>query len=424
MASTLAIALQGRSFEDYRSVVGSESIDRLLEIARRLKGVRVVHVNSTAFGGGVAEILRSMVPLMTSVGLKAEWLVITPPPEFFNVTKKIHNGLQGMEVTLTNEEKEFYMNILSHSAEYLDFSDGDIIMIHDPQPMGLRILKEWGGRWIWRCHIDLSTPYQPIWEFVRGMLSRYHASIFHLKEFVKSDTPTPRVYVIPPSIDPLSPKNIMLSESEVDRILERYGINREKPVLLQVARFDPWKDPFSAVNVYRKVREKIGDAQLLLVSSIPPDDPDSPVYLKKVLGYIDGDRNIFILTNREGVGSIEVNAFQRAATVALQMSIREGFGLAVSEALWKGTPVVARPTGGIKLQVIHGVTGYLAESVEEAANYVTLLIRKPELRRELGANGHRHVKENFVITKHLEQYLRVYAELLGIEVPGKDSGSW
>ena len=401
-----------RRIADYEGIDGPERIAGLLEMAEKLRGVRIVHVNSTAHGGGVAEILGSLVSLMADAGLRAEWHVLEAPGEFFKITKKIHHGLQGMGVELSDEEKELYMDVLRDNLGRVDLS-GDVMVIHDPQPLGLRVLSKGGGRWVWRCHIDLSTPHEPVWSFVKGMLEGYDASIFHLKEFARPDTPTPRVYVMPPSIDPLSPKNRELGESEVLRILERFGVDPEKPILLQVGRFDPWKDPFAAIEVYRRVREMVGDVQLLLVTAMPVDDPDGLVYLEKISRSICGDPDIHILTDYKGVGALEVNAFQRAATVALQMSIREGFGLSVAEALWKRVPVVARPAGGIKLQVIHGVTGYLAETVEEAAKYAALLIRRADLREKLGLNGHNHVKEHFTITRHLENYLKIFGELLG-----------
>ena len=404
--------LPQRRILEYREIIGSEKTNELLGLAETLKGLKVAHVNSTAYGGGVAEILYNLVPLMKDVGINTEWYVIEAPNEFFKITKKIHHGLQGMEIEISNEEKKFYMSILKNNLDVIDF-EKDIIVIHDPQPLGLRTLvKHCFGKWVWRCHIDLSTPHKPIWDFVRGMLKKYDASIFHLKEFIHPDTPTPKIFTMPPSIDPLSPKNRELSETEVLRVLERFGVNPEKPILTQVGRFDPWKDPFTAVDVYRRVRERIGDVQLLLITALPTDDPDGLIYLEKICRNIGEDPNVFILTDYKGVGALEVNAFQRATTVALQMSLREGFGLSVTEALWKKVPVVARPAGGIKLQVINGVTGYLVENVNEAAKYVVHLIRNPKIREELGKNGHKHVKENFIITKHLKNYLKIFAEVL------------
>jgi len=404
--------LPQRRILEYKEIIGSQKINELLNLAETLGNIKVAHVNSTAYGGGVAEILYNLVSLMRDVGVDTEWFVIEAPSEFFKITKKIHHGLQGMGVEISVEEKKFYMNVLKENLSGIDLAK-DIIVIHDPQPLGLRTLAEQSfGKWVWRCHIDLSTSYRPVWDFVREMLRKYDASIFHMKEFVHPDTPTPKVFTMPPSIDPLSPKNRELSETEVLRVLERFGINPEKPILTQVGRFDPWKDPFAAIDVYRKVKEKIGDAQLLLITAMPTDDPDGLIYLEKICRRIGEDPNVFILTDYKGVRALEVNAFQRATTVALQMSLREGFGLSVTEALWKKVPVVARPAGGIKLQVIDGVTGYLARDVDEAAKYVVHLIRNPKVRKELGENGHRHVKENFIITKHLENYLKIFADVL------------
>ncbi len=403
--------LQRRILE-YKEIIGLQKINELLNLAETLENIKVAHVNSTAYGGGVAEILYNLVPLMKDIGIDTEWFVIEAPNEFFKITKKIHHGLQGMEVGVSEEEKRFYMNVLKENLSKIDLAK-DIIVIHDPQPLGLRTLVKQGfSKWIWRCHIDLTSPYKPIWDFAKEMLRKYDASIFHIKEFIHPDTPTPKIFTMPPSIDPLSPKNRELSETEVLKVLERFGVDSEKPILTQVSRFDPWKDPFGAINVYKKVREKIGNVQLLLITTMPTDDPDGLIYLEKICRKIGEDPNIFILTDYKGVRALEVNAFQRATTVALQMSLREGFGLSVTEALWKKVPVVARPAGGIKLQVIDGVTGYLARDVDEAAKYVVHLIRNPKVRKELGENGYRHVKENFIITRHLENYLKIFAETL------------
>ncbi len=404
--------LPQRRILEYKEIIGSKKINELLNHAETLKNVKVVHVNSTAYGGGVAEILYNLVPLMRDVGVDAEWFIIEAPKEFFKITKKIHHGLQGMEVRVSDEEKKFYMNVLKENLSEIDLAK-DVIVIHDPQPLGLRTLVKQGfDKWIWRCHIDLSTPYKPIWNLVKEMLRKYDASIFHLKEFVHPDTPTPKIFTMSPSIDPLSPKNRELNEIDVLRVLEKFGVDPEKPILTQVGRFDPWKDPFAAISVYRKVKEKVGGVQLLLITAMPTDDPDGLIYLEKICRKICEDPNVFILADYKGVRALEVNAFQRATTVALQMSLREGFGLSVTEALWKKVPVVARPAGGIKLQVIDGVTGYLVRDIDEAAKYVIHLIRNPKVRKKLGENGHRYVKENFIITKHLENCLKIFAEVL------------
>ncbi len=397
---------EAKTLEMYRDIIGEQRVDEIKSLAESLRELGVTHVNSTSFGGGVAEILYNMVPLMNSVGLKAEWEVMEAPNEFFQVTKLIHNALQGAEKNLTNEMKELYLKVNRENAEHLELN-GDFIVVHDPQPLGIRKYRENGKKWLWRCHIDLSNPYKPVWKFVADLLRGYHASIYHLKEYIHPETPTPKKYVMPPSIDPLSPKNKPLSQDQVERILRKYGVDPEKPIMIQVARFDPWKDPIGVIDTYRLVKEKIPEVQLLMVASMAYDDPEGWMYYEKTLRHAGEDPNIFFLTNLVGVGALEVNAFQRAATVALQLSIREGFGLAVAEALWKKTPVVARPSGGIKLQVIDNVTGYHVNTIQEATEKTIYLIKHPEERKRLGENGHKHVKENFIITKHLENYLRI-----------------
>ncbi len=402
-----------RNIRDYVKIVGEDEVSRLISYSEKLRGYSITHVNSTSFGGGVAEILYSLIPLMNSLKIKTEWEVIEAPAEFFNITKKIHNALQGhMNIMLSEEELALYINVNKINAQEKLLLRSNIIVVHDPQPLPIRVFANNNKKWIWRCHIDLSTPNENILRVIIEFLRKYDASIFHMKEFIHELIPTPKKYVMPPSIDPLSDKNKELSYSLIHKILSKYDVDPEKPILLQVSRFDPWKDPFGAIDTYRLVKKKISKVQLLLIGSLAHDDPEGQEYLLKVKKYASSDPNIHILTNLEGVGALEVNAFQRAATVVLQLSIREGFGLAVTEALWKGKPVVARPSGGILLQVIDGVTGYLVRNPEEASRAVIHLIRNPELRRKLGLNGKAHVKKNFIITKHIERYLKVLENMV------------
>ncbi len=401
-----------KSIHDYTKIIGENEVAKLIEYSEKLKEISITHVNSTSFGGGVAEILYSLVPLMNSLGIKTEWEVIEAPTEFFNITKKIHNALQGRKnIMLSEEELSLYISVNEINAREKLLLRSNVIIVHDPQPLPIRLFVDDDRKWIWRCHIDLSSPNENVLQIIVDFLRKYDASIFHMKEFIHKSIPTPRKYVMPPSIDPLSDKNKELSPSLVYRILNRYGVDPEKPILLQVSRFDPWKDPFGAIDTYRLVKKKIGKIQLLLIGSLAHDDPEGQEYLLKVKEYAGNDPDIHILTNLDGVGALEVNAFQRAATVVLQLSTREGFGLAVTEALWKGKPVVARPSGGIKLQVINGVTGYLVNNPEEASKAVIHLIKNPELRIKMGMNGIAHVKKNFIITKHVERYLRILSEL-------------
>lgn len=403
-----------RKLENYEKIAVEETIYNIKHMAEKLKDLTVVHVNSTAFGGGVAEILSSMIPLMNSIGLKAEWEVIEAPSEFFNITKLFHHGVQGMEVKLTDEMKEFYLKINRENAEKLDL-DKDIIVIHDPQPLAIRYYRSNCGKWVWRCHIDASTPYKPVWDFVINFVKLYDAYIFHMEEYVQPEIDKSRAYVIKPSIDPLSEKNREMSNTEIEKVLERYDVNPEKPILIQVARFDPWKDPLGAIDVYRKVKEKIPDVQLLFIASMANDDPEGWIYYEKTARHAGNDYDIHFLTNIVGVGDKEVNAFQRAADVALQMSIREGFGLSVTEALWKGTPVVARGVGGIKVQVINGKTGFIIKGVNDASEKIVYLLKNKSVRDALGRNGREHVRRNFLITRHLYDYLKLFSKLTARE---------
>ncbi|RLG73822.1 MAG: glycosyl transferase family 1 [Thermoprotei archaeon] len=400
-----------RDIRDYTGIVGYEKVENIVKLADQVKELSVTHVNSTAFGGGVVEILSNIVPLMNSLGIKTEWEVLEAPQEFFNVTKRIHHALQGAALDLKKEHINLYYEVLRHNVEDILDLRGEVVVVHDPQPLGIRLFTQDYRVWVWRCHIDLSNPYKPVLNFIFSILKQYNASIFHMKEYIHPETPTPVKYVMPPSIDPLSDKNKPLSESTIQKILSKYDVDPERPILVQVARFDPWKDPIGAIKVYRLVKKKIPNVQLLLIAAMASDDPDGWIYYEKAVRFAGEDYDIHFLTNLIGVGPLEVNAFQRAATVVLQMSIREGFGLSVAEALWKKKPVVARGVGGIKLQIVDGVTGYLIKSVEEAAEKTIYLIRNSNVRKRLGENGYKHVLENFTIVSHLEKYLKILAEM-------------
>ena len=400
--------LPNRKIDQYRAIVGNEEIEKIMIISEELKNISITHVNSTAFGGGVAEILYSLVPLMNSIGIKTIWEVIEAPLEFFNVTKKIHNSLQGASIDLSKDEIELYLKVNEDNALNKLKLETTHVIVHDPQPLGIRKFLGNDRKWIWRCHIDLSKPHRSTWNFISRLLRGYHASIYHLKEYVHPEAPTKIKYIMPPSIDPLSDKNRELSWSEVERILNKFGVDPEKPIIIQVARFDPWKDPIGAIDTYRIVKRKIPNVQLLLIASMAHDDPEGWIYFEKTIRHAGEDPNIYFLTNLVGVGAKEVNAFQRASTVALQLSIREGFGLAVTEAMWKKKPIVARPSGGIKLQVIDGVNGYLVQNIEDAAEKIIHLIKNRDLRERMGENAYRHVLENFIITRHLEKYLNLF----------------
>jgi len=401
-----------KNIEDYRAIVGNDEVNSILELVKRVKGAKIVHVNATSYGGGVAEMLKSIVPLANSIGLKAKWEVLKADSEFFKITKGIHNALQGnREVALTEDMKNYYLRVNEKNSNDLDL-EADVVIIHDPQPLPLISYRR-NGKWVWRCHIDISNPNPLVWKFVRNFIIKYDAIILSSEKYIREDIRGMKIFIRYPSIDPLSEKNKPLHQNEIEKVLNRYGIDPDRPIIGQVSRFDPWKDPLGVIDTFLKVKEKIPEVQLILVGSFAHDDPEGVKWYQKTVDYAKPHRDIYILTNLDGVRDYEVNALQRSLTVALQLSIREGFGLAVTEALWKGVPVVARRAGGIPLQVIDGVTGFLVNNIEEAANMVIKLIKRPWLARELGQNGFIHVKRNFLITRDLKDYLRMHIDLVG-----------
>lgn len=405
------VTLRKLSLKDYTEIVGENEISEIRTLAEKLAGKSVVHVNSTSFGGGVSEILRRLVPLMKDVGMNAEWKVIKGDKEFFDVTKTFHNALQGKEIELTENMEKIYLRYNQLNTNLLDL-DYDYVVIHDPQPLAIISYRdEKKGKWIWRCHIDLSQPNEEFWSFLEPFLASYDAFIFSLKKYVKSPLEKKKVAIISPSIDPLSDKNKPLPEDMILSTLERYDVDPNRPILIQVGRFDPWKDPLGVIDVYRKVKKKMAGVQLLLITSMAPDDPEGWVYYERTARHAGEDYNIHLLTDFMGVGNLEVNAFQRSSDVALLKSVREGFGMTVTEALWKRVPVVGGNVGGIPLQVIDGVTGFLVNTVDEAAEKTLHLLRNPEEAKRMGKRGREHVLRNFLITKHLRDYLNLFIQL-------------
>ena len=400
-----------KSLADYHSIVSHELMTEIRDLAHELRDLRVCHVNATSFGGGVAEILYSLVPLMNDVGLHADWRVMFGREEFFNVTKAMHNALQGSPRTITAEEQRTFERYNLVNAGGLD-GDYDVVIIHDPQPIGIRGNTSGldTATWIWRCHIDLSDPNPQVLEYLRPMMAGYDATVFHMPQYVPQGA-IPHPVIIPPAIDPLTPKNMALSAEDAAYIVHQFGLDIERPMLLQVSRFDPWKDPLGVIDAYRVVAEQVPGVQLALVGSMATDDPEGWEYYNRTVDYADGDSNIFILSNLNNVGGIEVNAFQTQANTVIQKSVREGFGLTVTEALWKKKPVVASAVGGIPSQVIHKVTGMLTHSIEGAAYQMRMLLSNPDLAKRLGENGHQHVKENFLITQNLKRYLLLFRQL-------------
>jgi trehalose synthase len=414
-----SVPVTPKALADYRPIVGDAPIDEIQRLAEPLRGARVLHLNATAFGGGVAEILSALVPLLNDLGFRADWQIMSGAEEFFAVTKAIHNGLQGMFVPWTPAMRDTWLHYNRLNADLLD-DDYDFVVVHDPQPAGvLASALDRGrakvGKWTWRCHIDLTAAQPELWDFLRPFLAAYDASIFTLKTYAKEDVSTPRVFFFPPAIDPLSPKNVPLAPTMVEAILSRYAIDPHRPVLAQVSRFDPWKDPLGVIDAYRLVKREIAEVQLVLVASMAHDDPEGWSYYERSARRAGEDMDIQILTNLTGVGNVEVNAIQTAARVVVQKSLREGFGLVVSEALWKGRPVVAGNVGGIPLQVLDGRTGYLANSPAECAERILFLLRNPQVADGMGAAGREHVRANFLITRYLCDHLKMFTALAGGE---------
>jgi len=405
------VSLSEASLEEYKPIIGEKKIQEIRALAEKVSAQRVCHVNSTSYGGGVAEILHRLVPLMNAVGLKAEWKTIEGSQEFFTVTKSIHNGLQGMAVHFSEDMKKSYLLTNQLNADQLNL-DHDFVVIHDPQPAA--IISHYHqrlGKWIWRCHIDLSSPNIEAMNFISPFALQYDSLIFTMDQYVPQLLRHKNIAIIPPSIDPLSAKNSILRESTTLPILNKFDVNPEKPIITQVGRFDPWKDPTGTIDVYRLVKKRIPDVQLLLIAIMASDDPEGWTYYEKTARHAGNDYDIHLLTDLVGVRDVEVNAFQRASNVALQMSTREGFGLTVTEALWKGVPVIGRGVGGIPLQIINEETGFLIETVPEAAEKCLYLINHKIKAKQMGEKGREHVLRNFLITRHLENYLRLFGKL-------------
>jgi len=398
--------------EDYAQVAGSDVIEQLHQLASPLAGARVVHVNSTRVGGGVAEILTKLVPLMQELGIDTRWEVITGESEFFECTKGMHNTLQGNRIPLSESLLRVYEETNARNAEILRpaLEDADFVFIHDPQPAALlRHYPDRKGKWVWRCHIDASHPYRPVWKYLHEFVAPYDASIFSLAAFAK-ELPHPQ-YLIPPSIDPLSEKNAELDSTAIQDTADKYRIDTHRPVVVQVSRFDRFKDPVGVIQAYQLAKQFVPELQLVLAGGGAADDPEGEAVLGEVQAAARGDPEIHVLLLPSDAHR-EINALQRIAEIVLQKSIREGFGLTVTEALWKGRPVIGGDVGGIRLQVINHHTGFLVNTPEGAALRIRYLLHQPEKIDEMGRKGRAFVRENFLITRHLREYLTLMVALL------------
>jgi trehalose synthase len=387
-------------------------MSEIRDLAERLQGKRVCHINATSFGGGVAEIMYCLVPLMNDVGLKADWLVMFGQDEFFNVTKAMHNTLQGDPRQITAEEQAVFERYNVLNAGGLD-GEYDYVIIHDPQPAAIKANAQLNGdaQWIWRCHIDLSTPNPQVLDWLMSYVEDYDLSVFHMAEYIPPGNRAPDPVIMPPAIDALAPKNMALSNEDAAYIVNQFGLDTERPMMLQVSRFDPWKDPLGVIDAYRLVKRRYPDIQLALIGSMATDDPEGMEYYQQTVDHAGDDEGIYILSNLDNVGGVEVNAFQTHADVVLQKSIKEGFGLTVTESLWKGRPTIAGNVGGIPLQIVDGETGYLVSSPEEAAARILDVLDDPEAARAMARRGKQHVRHDFLTPRLLRDWLGIFDRL-------------
>jgi trehalose synthase len=409
-----------KALADYVTIATRGLMDEIRRLAEPLQGKRVVHLSATAFGGGVAEINYTLIPLMASAGLEVEWRIIRGEDEFFNVTKTIHNAVQGNPQGLTGEQQEIFRRYNELNAR--EFEDEyDFVVVHDPQPVAM--IDHFPGsnaHWIWRGHIDFSTPNQQVMDFMLPSICRYDAAIFHMREYVPRGNGLPECYIWPPAIDPLAPKNMALSPEDAAYIVDQFGIDVERPLLTQVSRFDPWKDPLGVIDAYREVKTAHPEVQLALVGSMAHDDPEGWDFYNQTVSYAAGDPDIYILSNLNNVGSVEVNAFQVHSAAVVQKSIKEGFGLTVSEALWKARPMVAGNVGGIVTQIQQGETGWLVDSAAECAEACLEILDDPAAARAKALAGKEYVRRHFLTPRLLRDWLVLFNRLQGNDTGGAD----
>ncbi len=399
------------TLEDYRDIVGDDVIAEIYRLARSLYGRKVLHINSTYYGGGVAEILDSLVPLLNCAGVDADWRILRGTPEFFTITKKFHNAIQGETIRMTDIKASLYIENNQNFASYCKI-DADCVVIHDPQPLPLIRFYKKRQPWIWRCHVDLSHPNEDLWYFLKGYILSYDGIIVSDEQYVRKELPI-KYTIIEPAIDPLSSKNKEIPEDLIERTLQKYGVPTDKPLITQISRFDKWKDPENVIEVFKLVRKEC-DCRLVLCGSMASDDPEGWDIFERsrnAAGSFIDNKDVVLITVED---NILVNALQRKSDVIIQKSIREGFGLTVTEALWKGTPVVASNVGGIPRQVIDNQTGFLVDpyDLRGCADIVSSILKHPKIGRHLGENGKEHVRKNFLITRHVIDDLKLLNRML------------
>lgn len=401
----------GRSLEDYRGIVGDEVISLIYRKARRLYRKHILHINSTYQGGGVAEMLASLVPLMNDIGIDTGWRILHGNPDFFTITKKFYNALQGGQINLSEMKKQLYIQANEDFSTYTHI-DHDCVIIHDPQPLPLIKLYRKRQPWIWRCHVDLSNPHERLWDFLKNFILRYDMAIISSEKYKRKDLPVEQ-RIIYPAIDPLSSKNKEIDDEVISKYLKKFRIPRDKPLIIQISRFDKWKDPVGVIEVFKLVKEKV-DCRLVLCGNMAMDDPEGWMIYEKVkrkAGRMIENKDIMLITSEN---NILVNALQRSSAVIIQKSIREGFGLTVTEALWKGKPVVASNVGGIPLQIKDGENGFLLEpdDIKGFSNRIIEILQNPGLSEEMGRKGREVVRKNFLLTRLLSDYLDLLKDMI------------
>lgn len=398
---------QSINLELYREVAPTGTVDMIYRLSNNLKGKTILHINSTRYGGGVAEMLNRLIPLFNELGINTKWEVIEGSPLFFQTTKSFHNALQGKHINLPSEMYEEYMKVTKENGKRISI-EADYIIVHDPQPAALIYKKKKNEKWLWRCHIDVSRPYRKVWNFLKEFIIKYDAAIFSLPAFAQK-LPIPQ-FLIYPSIDPLSDKNKELNRKEIENILNKYNIPTDKPIILQVSRFDKFKDPLGVIETFKLVK-KYNNCCLVLAGGEASDDPEGKDVLEEIKQVASEDKDIIILSLPPD-SPLEINALQRASTIVLQKSIKEGFGLTVAEAMWKAKPVIASAVGGITSQIIFGKTGYTINSVEGCAYRIRYLLNNPKVAKMLGKNAKEFVRNNFLITRNIYDYLALFTYLL------------
>jgi trehalose synthase len=408
------VSLGTGNINKYRMILDRETIDEVIALSEALKGLRLCHINSTPFGGGVAELLVSHIPLLRSLGIKADWQIIRGDRRFFTITKGLHNSLQGAKFTATRAEswRDLYLSINKINAAQLD-ADYDVLIVNDPQPAAMRhYLPDSKAKWIWRCHVDSSRPDEAVWQFLRPYIEEHDAAVFTTSKFIPKKLNLDKIATMAPAIDPFTSKNMFIKRYLCREMLETLGIERHRPLITQVSRFDRWKDPFGTIAAYQLAKKEVPGLQLAMIGSFASDDPEGWEMYAALNEEANKDDDVIISSNLTGVGNMEVNAFQRASDLIVQKSIREGFGLVVAEALWKGTMVVAGNAGGIPLQMPGELGTYLVDNIEQCAEKIVYLLQNPQQREKLGQKGHEVITRNFLTPRLVRDELALIKELM------------